>query len=125
MSARLKTVYRHYRIKRVVHGIAHITGGGLIDNPAPDLARRVCAIQLTQVVGRSPRSSPGFRSMGQIPDAEMFRVFNMGIGMTLIVADYYAEAITRYLRNEVNLPAWIIGEVTEGDRTVTWADPTA
>jgi len=52
----------------------------------------------------------------------MFRVFNMGIGMTLIVADYYAEAIVRYLRAEVDLPAWIIGEVVEGDRTVTFAD---
>ena len=29
----LKSVYRHYRVKRIVHGIAHITGGGLIDNP--------------------------------------------------------------------------------------------
>ncbi len=50
----------------------------------------------------------------------MFRVFNMGIGMTLIVAEYYAEAITRYLRQEVDLPAWVIGEVVEGDRAVTW-----
>ncbi len=32
-SGRCKTVYRHYRVKRIVHGIAHITGGGLIDNP--------------------------------------------------------------------------------------------
>ena len=48
----------------------------------------------------------------------MFRVFNMGIGLVLIVADYYAEAITRYLTTEVKLPAWIIGEVVEGDRDV-------
>ena len=50
----------------------------------------------------------------------MFRVFNMGIGLVLVVAEYYAEAITRYLRAEVDLPAWIIGEVVEGDKTVTW-----
>src|SRR3954447_23590 len=35
----VKTVYRHYRVKRIVHGIAHITGGGLIENPPPHPAR--------------------------------------------------------------------------------------
>ena len=51
----------------------------------------------------------------------MFRVFNMGIGLVLIVADYYAEAIARYLRTEVKVPAWVIGEVVAGDREVVWA----
>ena len=118
----LKTVYRHYRIKRVVHGIAHITGGGLIDNP-PRILPPGSAIQLR----RSWDVPPVFtwlQRLGQIPDAEMFRVFNMGIGMTLIVAPYYAEAIARYLRDEVDLPAWIIGDVVAGDGTVTWADAT-
>ncbi|MBV8678298.1 MAG: phosphoribosylformylglycinamidine cyclo-ligase, partial [Planctomycetaceae bacterium] len=41
----LKTVYRHYRVKRIVHGIAHITGGGLIDNP-PRILPEGCAIRL-------------------------------------------------------------------------------
>ncbi len=119
----LKTVYRHYRIKRVVHGIAHITGGGLIDNP-PRILPAGCGIQLRRTWDVPP-VFPWLQRIGQIPDAEMFRVFNMGIGMTLIVAEYYAEAITRYLRNEVNLPAWVIGEVIAGEQTVTWADPTS
>jgi phosphoribosylformylglycinamidine cyclo-ligase len=53
----------------------------------------------------------------------MFRVFNMGIGLVLVVADYYAEAITRYLTNEVKLPAWLIGTVVEGqgEPSVHWA----
>ena len=53
----------------------------------------------------------------------MFRVFNMGIGLVLIVAEYYAEAITRYLRTEVDLPAWVIGEVVDGGQTVDWEEP--
>ena len=72
-----------------------------------------------------PKVFPWLQSIGKVPDAEMFRVFNMGIGLVLIVAEYYAEAITRYLRTEVDLPAWVIGEVVDGDRTVEWEDPLA
>jgi phosphoribosylformylglycinamidine cyclo-ligase len=117
----LKTIYRHYRVKRIVHGIAHITGGGLIDNP-PRILPEGCAIQLKRN-WEVPKVFTWLQSVGKIPDAEMFRVFNMGIGLTLIVAEYYAESITRYLRTECNLPAWVIGEVVEGNQTVEWAEP--
>jgi phosphoribosylformylglycinamidine cyclo-ligase len=45
----------------------------------------------------------------------------MGIGLVLVVAEYNADAITRYLCRDVKLPAWIIGEVVEGNRVVEWA----
>ncbi|MGE5756348.1 MAG: phosphoribosylformylglycinamidine cyclo-ligase [Planctomycetaceae bacterium] len=117
----LKTVYRHYRVKRIVHGIAHITGGGLIDNP-PRILPEGCAIRLRRGSWEVPRVFPWLQALGHVPDAEMFRVFNMGIGLVLIVADYYAEAIARYISTEVHIPAWDIGEVVEGDRAVTWAE---
>ena len=117
----MKTVYRHYRVKRIVHGIAHITGGGLIDNP-PRILPDGCAIHLRRAWD-VPKVFPWLQSIGQVPDAEMFRVFNMGIGLVLIVAEYYAEAITRYLRAEVNIPAWVIGEVVEGEKSVRWETP--
>jgi phosphoribosylformylglycinamidine cyclo-ligase len=117
----LKTIYRHYRVKRIVHGIAHITGGGLIDNP-PRILPEGCAIKLRRNWD-VPKVFPWLQSVGKVPDAEMFRVFNMGIGLTLIVAEYYADAITRYLKTECDLPAWVIGEVVEGDRTVEWEQP--
>lgn len=114
----LKTVYRHYRVKRIVHGIAHITGGGLIDNP-PRILPDGCAIRLRKCWDVPP-VFPWMQKIGNIPDEEMFRVFNMGIGMVLVVAEYYAEAIARYLRSEVKQPAWVIGEVVEGEKGVTW-----
>ncbi|MBV8077616.1 MAG: phosphoribosylformylglycinamidine cyclo-ligase [Planctomycetaceae bacterium] len=117
----LKTVYRHYRVKRIVHGIAHITGGGLIDNP-PRILPEGCAIRLYRGSWEVPRVFPWLQALGHVPDAEMFRVFNMGIGLVLVVADYYAEAIARYISTEVHIPAWVIGEVVEGDRAVTWAE---
>jgi phosphoribosylformylglycinamidine cyclo-ligase len=51
---------------------------------------------------------------GQIQVAEMFRVFNMGIGMILVVSEYYAESIVRALQKDADTPAWIIGEVVPG-----------
>ncbi|MBV8266489.1 MAG: phosphoribosylformylglycinamidine cyclo-ligase, partial [Planctomycetaceae bacterium] len=117
----LKTVYRHYRVKRIVHGIAHITGGGLIDNP-PRILPEGCAIRLRRGSWEVPRVFPWLQALGHVPDAEMFHVFNMGIGLVLVVADYYAEAIARYISTEVHIPAWVIGEVVEGDRAVTWAE---
>jgi phosphoribosylformylglycinamidine cyclo-ligase len=116
----VKTIYRHYRVKRIVHGIAHITGGGLIENP-PRILPEGCAIALRRDTWDVPAVFPWLRRLGDVPDAEMFRVFNMGIGLVLVVADYYAEAITRYLSNDVKVPAWIIGEVVAGERNVLWA----
>src|SRR6185437_6721662 len=116
----VKTVYRHYRVKRTVHGIAHITGGGLIDNP-PRVLPEGLAIRLKRGSWEVPAVFPWLQALGQVPDEEMFRVFNMGIGLVLVVADYYAEAIARYLRTEVNLSSWVIGEVVSGDREVVWA----
>src|SRR4051812_15889850 len=116
----VKTVYRHYRVKRIVHGIAHITGGGLIDNP-PRILPEGCGIRLRRGSWEMPKVFPWLQGLGHVPDAEMFRVFNMGIGLVLVVAEYYAEAIARYLATEAGIPAWVIGDVVEGDRTVEWA----
>jgi phosphoribosylformylglycinamidine cyclo-ligase len=115
----VKTVYRHYRVKRIVHGIAHITGGGLLENP-PRILPAGCALALHRGSWEVPAVFPWLQRLGGVPDDEMFRVFNMGIGLVLIVAEHFASAITRYLRRGARLPAWIIGEVVEGDRTVRW-----
>ncbi len=115
----VKTVYRHYRVKRTVHGIAHITGGGLIDNP-PRILPDGLAIRLNRDSWEIPKVFTWLQKLGSVGDEEMFRVFNMGIGLVLIVADYYAEAMTRYLRSELNIASWEIGEVIAGDRNVVW-----
>jgi phosphoribosylformylglycinamidine cyclo-ligase len=118
----LKTIYRHYRVKRIIHGIAHITGGGLIENP-PRILPDGCALALERGSWPVPAVFPWLQRLGEIPAEEMDRVFNMGIGLILIVADFYADAITRYLTTEVKLPAWIIGTVVEGEPAVRWVTP--
>lgn len=108
----MKTVYRHYRVKRVVHAIAHITGGGLVEN-LPRVLPEGKAIELRKVWD-VPRVFPWLQALGNVAQDEMYRVFNMGIGMTLVVAEFYADAIARYINTELGLPAWVIGEVVEG-----------
>jgi phosphoribosylformylglycinamidine cyclo-ligase len=114
----LKTVYKHYRVKRIVHGIAHITGGGLIDNP-PRILPDGLAMRLERTWDIPPVFS-WIQQVGQLPDSEMFRVFNMGIGMVLVVGEYYADSIVRTLSKEGDTPAWIIGEIVPGSRNVTF-----
>jgi phosphoribosylformylglycinamidine cyclo-ligase len=116
----VKSVNRRYRVKRTVHGIAHITGGGLIDNP-PRVLPEALAIQLRRDSWEVPKVFPWLQELGQVSDDEMFRVFNMGIGLVMIVADYYADAIIRSLRSRGKVASWIIGEVVAGERNVVWA----
>ena len=97
-----RTVQRilgHYTVKNVVHGIAHITGGGLREN----LERILPAGTALEIVPGSwdvPPVFPWLQELGGITDAEMQRVFNMGIGLTLVVSPYYADTIMRLLDDE-------------------------
>jgi phosphoribosylformylglycinamidine cyclo-ligase len=115
----LKTVYRNYRVKRIVHGIAHITGGGLTDNP-PRILPPGCAMRLYRGSWTVPKVFGWLQELGGVPDDEMRRVFNMGIGMVLVVAEYYAESIARHIRQRTQIPAWIIGEIVGGPGAIVW-----
>lgn len=102
-----------------LHGLSHITGGGLIDN-----IPRVIPEGLEVVLERkSWRSEPVFEWLqqeGRVPDAEMYRVFNCGIGMTLQLAAADAdEAIA--LLHAAGQEALVIGEVRSGTRGVVIA----
>ncbi|HKM53559.1 MAG TPA: phosphoribosylformylglycinamidine cyclo-ligase [Isosphaeraceae bacterium] len=116
----VKHIRRHYRVKKTVHGIAHITGGGLIDNP-PRILPEGCAIRLVRGSWTIPPVFRWLGALGPVSETEMFRVFNMGIGLVMIVAEYYAESIVRHLNHKVKVPTWIIGEVIEGNQEVVWA----
>ena len=115
----VKSVYRRYRVKRIVHGIAHITGGGLVDNP-PRILPDGCAIRLHRGSWPVPKIFPWLQRLGSVDQAEMDRVFNMGIGLVIIVAEFNADAIVRHLSHKVGIPTWIVGEVHDGEKTVTY-----
>lgn len=110
----VKRILEHYPIKkRVVRGLAHITGGGLTDNVPRVLppGKRVFIRRGSWPV------LPVFawlQRLGSIDQAEMDHVFNQGIGFVMIVSRYYAESIQRRLAED-RVPAYVIGEVREGD----------
>jgi phosphoribosylformylglycinamidine cyclo-ligase len=102
-----------------VHGLSHITGGGLLDN-----IPRVVPEGLEVILQRSswPREAvfDWLQQQGKIADAEMYRVFNCGIGMTVHVAANDAQRAMGVLR-EAGQEALIIGEIGTGSRGVVIA----
>lgn len=100
----------------LIKGLAHITGGGLTEN-----IPRILPAGTSVVVARDTWPVlPIFSLMqeiGSVPDAEMFRTFNMGIGMVIVCAATDAEAIKKHLaaRGEA---AYEIGRVEAGNHEV-------
>ncbi|MSR31660.1 MAG: phosphoribosylformylglycinamidine cyclo-ligase [Gemmataceae bacterium] len=108
---------RHYPVKRrVVRGLAHITGEGLEGNIPRSLppGRRVVLRKDSWPV---PPVFPWIQKLGNIDEPEMFRVFNMGIGFVMIVSKHFAHSIARQLTHD-GIPSWVIGEVVAGEAGV-------
>jgi len=115
----LRQVLSHYKVKAVVHGIAHITGGGLCDNLLRILPEGVEAV-VERTAWPVPRVFGWLQKLGDVETEEMYRVFNMGIGMVLVVSPYYADSIQQQFRR-LGLDCWQIGHVRGGQREVVWA----
>lgn len=114
----IRKVLTYYKVKNVVHGIAHITGGGLHENLERILPDRT-RVLIDRGSWTIPPAFGWVQRLGEIDDDEMTRVFNMGIGLVLVVSSYYAESISRML-SDCGLQTWTIGEVVEGERAVVW-----
>jgi len=94
-----------------VKGMAHITGGGLVDNVPRVLPENTQAV-LHRDSWQLPELFRWLQMKGGVADAEMVRVFNCGIGMVVIVAPAQADAAIKSLSAQ-GLKAWTVGEVVE------------
>ncbi len=105
-----------YKVKKIVHGMAHITGGGL-----PGNIRRVLPKDCDAVIKKSswPRHKifEFVQQAGPVEEEEMFRVFNMGIGFVLIVAEDFAASIKKKL-TRYGEKVYPIGRITTGTSKV-------
>jgi phosphoribosylformylglycinamidine cyclo-ligase len=111
---------KHYRRKKVVSGMAHITGSGMSGNLCRALHKKVDAVIDT----KSWPVPPVFRYLqqkGNIEEAEMRRVFNMGIGYTLIVRPKFADSIKEQLE-KMGERVYVIGEIAKGKGQVVERD---
>jgi phosphoribosylformylglycinamidine cyclo-ligase len=95
-----------------IKGLAHITGGGFIDN-IPRVLPKNCDAVIRKGSWDALPIFELIQARGRVPEPEMYQVFNMGVGMTLIAAPDKAEAILKFTRAQ-GQRAWMIGEVTRG-----------
>ncbi|HWE50027.1 MAG TPA: phosphoribosylformylglycinamidine cyclo-ligase [Bryobacteraceae bacterium] len=93
---------------------AHITGGGITDN-LPRALPKGLAASIDTGSWVVPPLFEILRSLGQVPDADWRRTFNLGVGMILVVAKKNADAAQRALRRAGEKP-WVIGEVVTQSR---------
>ncbi|MBI4278473.1 MAG: phosphoribosylformylglycinamidine cyclo-ligase [Armatimonadetes bacterium] len=99
-----------------IKGMAHITGGGIPGNLIRTLPAG-CRAVIRRQTWVAPPIFTLIQRAGGVPDEEMFRTFNMGVGFVLVVAAEDADRAVRHLR-EFSEEAWIAGEITAGERGV-------
>ncbi len=100
--------------------IAHITGGGLGDN-ITRLLPEGCAIQIDRSTWTPNPVFGWVQGLGQIEREEMFRVFNMGLGMVFIVRKEATDRMLEHLRS-VGETASVIGQVTAGEQNCQYVN---
>jgi phosphoribosylformylglycinamidine cyclo-ligase len=101
----------------MIRGLVHITGGGLLENP-PRILPEGTAVEIDS--GAWPRL-PVFdllARLGRVPDQEMYRTFNMGIGMIVVVTPSDAAAVRAHLEQQ-GMKHYDMGKIVEGDRSVS------
>jgi phosphoribosylformylglycinamidine cyclo-ligase len=115
----VRKILNYYRVKKVVHGISHITGGGLCEN-----LERIVPEGVRITIDRGSWEIPAvfhwLQRLGEVDTDEMDRVFNMGVGLVLVVSPHYADSIRSQLA-DCGLPSWTIGRAIAGDRGVVWS----
>jgi len=117
----IKSILHHYPVKRrVVRGLAHITGEGLEGN-VPRVLPPGRRVFLSKGSWPVPPVFAWLQKLGPVEEKEMFRVFNMGIGFVVIVGKYYADSVQRQLEDE-RVKTYIIGEVREGEPGVEFVE---
>ncbi|MDO4315963.1 MAG: phosphoribosylformylglycinamidine cyclo-ligase [Oscillospiraceae bacterium] len=99
-----------------VKGVSHITGGGFFENIPRCLPEGLTA-KIEKAAVKTPPIFHMLQRMGGIPEHDMFNTYNMGVGMTVIVAREDADRALAALKAE-GCDAYVIGEIAEGDERV-------
>ena len=106
----------------LVKGMAHITGGGLTEN-LPRILPEGTGVSIDRMAWVVPPIFRFLAEKGGVPEAEMYRTFNMGIGLVLVCAGADAPVVLDQLRDAGEPNAGVIGRVVEGDGPVQYEGP--
>src|SRR5262245_22973177 len=96
----------------LIKGLAHITGGGFVDN-IPRVLPKNCDVIIRKGSWEELPIFQLIRQKGGVPEAELYQVFNMGIGMIVIVSKDAAERVLRFIKGR-NHRVWVIGDIVRG-----------
>lgn len=99
-----------------VHGVAHITGGGFYEN-MPRCLKPGLGIKINKGSWEIPEIFPFLQKLGNVDEKDMYNVFNMGVGMILVVAEKDVERTMEILTANGEKPS-VIGTVTDGEGIV-------
>ena len=98
--------------KGVIKGLAHITGGGLTDN-IPRILPEGTAVKIEKNSWPTPPLFELLRRLGNVSESEMYRTFNVGLGMVIVCSPSDSHVVESHLRE-----FYRIGEVVTGSREV-------
>ena len=102
--------------KAEIHGVSHITGGGFYENIPRSIPDGLGA-RIEKAAVQTPGIFALIQRLGDIPERDMFNTFNMGVGMSLIVAKEDADAAMDALRAAGETP-YVIGEIVAGEEKI-------
>ncbi|MFK7790783.1 MAG: phosphoribosylformylglycinamidine cyclo-ligase [Phycisphaeraceae bacterium] len=109
-------VLHKYKVKKPISAMAHITGGGLPGNLNRSLPDNLDA-KINKKNWDIPPIFKFLQEKGNVSDQEMFKVFNMGIGYTIIVRPHFAEAVQKQLQ-KAGEQVFRMGEIVKGSGKV-------
>ncbi|MGD0744305.1 MAG: phosphoribosylformylglycinamidine cyclo-ligase [Verrucomicrobiota bacterium] len=101
-----------FNIQHPIKAFAHITGGGFVDN-IPRVLPKDCDVVIRKGTWGMPPIFKIIEARSGVPGAELYQVFNMGIGMVAIVSADKAGAVLKFIHAQKH-KAWLIGEVVKG-----------
>lgn len=103
--------------KVVIKGMAHITGGGLLEN-IPRILPEGCLVEIQKNAWPEQAVFSVMRNLGQLNDAEMYRTFNMGIGLVMILSADQIDHARDVLRELPQFKLVEVGQVVSGAKKV-------
>jgi phosphoribosylformylglycinamidine cyclo-ligase len=105
--------------KNLIKGMAHITGGGITDN-LPRVLPPGTAARVNRTAWRVPAIFRWIGESGRVPEYDLRRALNMGIGMILVVAAKDAGAVRQALLNSGEANSVVIGDIVAGSQEVQY-----
>jgi phosphoribosylformylglycinamidine cyclo-ligase len=126
VGSALLTVHRSYYrsvapVLDRVHGLAHITGGGIAGNLVRILPEN-CSATVDPTTWELPPLFRYIQQAGQISTQEMREVFNLGVGLVAVLSPDTVAAAQAAAASD-GVTTWLMGEIQRGDRSVRFARP--